>query len=432
MKLYIRAVTIEELESQYGKDEGMTKKKFKTLINLDPTADYDTKRRGKYGPWIMKQNRLGNITEDDYDNLKDALDLFSKDYKHYPKSDLNQYKTVEEFLTDSNRVGNRQLSAKELEKLHGKQAHKSGDADKKFLCEDGDWELWTPLTYAGSIALARSGGGKQAEWCTAWTRSDSYYRSYTSRGPLYIFLNKNNTGEKYQTHIDTNGRNSWFYDINDHEQGERAFFAFLDKHPNFKEFFRVKDENGVRTMAETIIGYTPDVEEIIIPDGITSIPQKEFPKTCKLVVLPDSVVNIADNAFKNSNVETVEFNAVRTIGKESFAGSAIQNIDLSQVETIDNGAFRDCKQLEVANFNKNVKLGAYAFSGDTALTGPITLYPSTVVSSGTFNNCSSLTIIWKDDDYAYPIDGIRLLKVDEATHPKLVETNSGYIDIEDM
>ena len=441
MKLYIRAVTIEELEQQYGKDPGMTKQRFKDLINLDPTADYkrtspSANKRGKYGPWIMKQNRLGNIgtAANDLDDLRDALQLFSTDYKHYPKSDINQYKTVEEFLTDSQRVGNRQLSARELEKLHGKQAHKAGDSDKKFLCEDGDWELWTPLTYQGSIALARSGGGPQAEWCTAWTRSDSYYKSYTSRGTLYIFLNKNNTGEKYQTCIySDNVENScWFYNAADREQGRQAFFNFLDQHPNFKEFFKVQDTNGVRTMGETIIGYTPGVDQIIIPDGITTIPNKQFPDTCKVVILPDSVTTISDSAFRNSNVETVEFNAVTTIGKNAFEGSAIQNIDLSAVELIDNGAFRGCKNLEVANFNKTARLGAYAFADCTALNGPITLYPTTVVSSGTFNNCSNLTLIWKDDDFAYPIDGIKLLKVDMATHPQLVDTNKDYVTIKNI
>lgn len=437
MKLYIRAVTIEELEQQYGKDPGMTKKKFKELINLDPTADYGrttptANKRGKYGPWIMKQYRLGNITETDYDNIRDALDLFSKDYRHFPKSDLNQYKTVTEFLSDANRVGNRELTAKELEKLHGKQAHSAGDSDKKFLCEDGDWELWTPLTYQGSIALARSGGGPQAEWCTAWTRSDTHYKSYTARGPLYIFLNKNNTGEKYQTHIGSDGRNSWFYDARDYEQGERAFFAFLDKHPTFKEFFRVRDTNGVRTMAETIIGYTPDATEIIIPDGVTMIPNKQFPNSCTRVVLPDSVTTISDNAFKNSNVETVEFDAVTTIGKCAFEGSAIRDIDLSGVELIDNGAFRNCTNLTSVNYSDYVKLGAYAFAGCTGLRGPIVQPKTALISSGTFNGCSNLTLIWEDDDAAYPLDDIKLLKVDVATHPQLVATNENYVTIQDL
>lgn len=432
MKIYVRAVTIEELENQYGKDEGMTKKKFKSLINLDPTADYDTKKRGKYGPWIMKQNRLGNIREADYDNLKDALDLFRTDFKHFTNPDINRYKTVAEFLEDANRVGNRELTARELEKLHGKQAHQAGDSDKRFLCEDGDWELWTPLTYQGSIALARSGGGKQAEWCTAWTRSDSYYKSYTSRGPLYIFLNKNNTGEKYQSHFGADGRNSWFYDINDHDQGEGAFFAFLDKHPVFKKFFKVRDENGVKTMGESIVGYTEGAEEIVIPDGVTSIPHLKFPDSCRAVVLPDSVTTISDSAFKNSNVEVVTANNVTTIGKEAFADSAIAEIDLSTVDLIDNGAFRNCKNLTEVNYGRNARLGAYAFANDTALTGPITQYPSNLISSGTFNGCENLTIIWEDEDAAYPFDGIQTLVVDMATHPELVQANQDYIEIRDM
>jgi len=185
-------------------------------------------------------------------------------------------------------------------------------------------------------------------------------------------------------------------------------------------------------MGETIIGYTPNATEIIIPDGITTIPSKKFPDTCKLVILPDSVVTISDSAFRNSKVETVEFTSVTTIGKNAFEGSSIKNIDLSGVDLIDNGAFKDCTQLTAANFNDTVRLGAYAFAGCTGLRGPITQRPTITVSSGTFNNCSNLTLIWEDDDYAYPIDGIRCLKVDIATHPQLVAANKDYVTIQNL
>lgn len=454
MKIYIRAVTIKELEDKYGKEPGMTKKKFKTLINLDPTADYDTDRRGKYMPWILKQYKLGNLTEADYQNVTDTLsDLADPVRKRaYQEKDINRYETVQDLidahiaaqntevqLTDRQQARNAHRQAKEAAR---RRAAGEDTGDVEELVSDGTWTVYTPKTWAGAISLAMEGVDKnrqytgygcednmKATWCTAGESSDHWYRHYTSRGPLYVFINSNDPINKFQS---CPAAGSWFFDKHDHEQGKRAFLNFCEEHPKIGDFFEVRTENGVQVMGTTIMGYSENSEEVIIPEGVTSIPNFPFPKACKSVILPDSVTTISDSAFKNSNVEVVTANNVTTIGKEAFAESAIIDIDLSRVEVIDNGAFRGCKNLTEVNYGPDAKLGAYAFANDTALTGPITQYATNVISSGTFNGCSNLTLIWEDEDCPYPIDGIAELVVDMATHPKLVETNQDYIEIRDM
>ena len=436
MKIYVKAArTVEQLTEQEGKDLG--KAVLKELIELDPTSKYSEGKGGKYCPWIIRHYKSGDLTKEKFASLKDSLDLFAQEYRKFAKNDLNQYKTVDEFLDASREFGNRELSAKELEKMHGKQAHSAGDSDKKFLCEDGDWELWTPLTYAGSIALARSGGGKQAEWCTAWTRSDSYYRSYTSRGPLYIFLNKNNTGEKYQSHFGSDGSHSWFYDIDDREQGKDAFFAFLDKHPVFKEFFRVKDEGGLRTMGESIISYDPNAKVITIPESITKLPNFKVPDSCETFELPATMTAIPANAFSNTHIKTVIAPGVTRIGANAFNHSDIETIDLSHVTLVGSSAFRFCSNLRSVNLNTEDELhiGAYAFS-ESGLTA-VTILPNMVLNMCAFDDCQNLTVTWKgsddfteQDDDGCTFNGIKLLVINEKRNPNVYKLNEGKVDID--
>lgn len=428
MKVYIKAVQIADLKKQYP---DIQDRLFKELINLDPTADYDTDKRGKYGPWILKQYKLGNLTRNDFDNVKDALEMFARDYRLYPKSDLNTYATVAEFLQDTHAVGNRELSEKEQAKLLKKHAHNAGDADKEFLVEDDTFEVWKPLTYAGSISLARSGGVK-ASWCTAYEGNDRYWESYTKDGPLYIFLNKHDPSEKYQLHIPSN---SW-YDIHDYSLGMDAFDdEFCIEHPIIADYFDVRHENGVKTRAGVITGYDKDATEIILPEGVTRIPNYAIPKSCTRYVVPDSVTSIASGAFARSNIEELVFNHLDTIDAGAFQGSAIKDIDFTKIDTIGSSAFRNCQNLTTLNLNPNGKFGSYAFGDNKNITGTVTVYPTMKVTMGLFNGCSNLTVDWRAGDIPegrlFDIDDIKLLIVNKEACPRLVSLNEGYIPIQD-
>ena len=458
MKVYIRAVTIDELKKQYGRDPGMTKEKFKTLFNLDPTGDYDSGRRGKYAPWIFKQNRAGNITENDYANIMDTLSDLADPVRRrsYEIKDINQYATVQDLIDAHIAAQNVQLNLSRRQQA--RNAHREAQenerrrlagedtGDIRELVTDGTWTVYQPLTWAGNIALAMVGvdrsrpytgytaddNNRKAEWCTAGERSDYYWREYSSQCPIYVFINSEDPINKFQSCLGADNRNSWWFDKKDNELGERAFFAFLDKHKKLKEYFGVREEGGVNLMGDTIRGYVSDAVEITIPDGVTQIPCKEFPQSCTTIILPDSLSIISDQAFRNTNIETVIAGNIKTIGKNAFEGSKVKSIDLSKAELIDNSAFKDCVNLTVLNFNDTVRIGAHAFAGCTGLRGPIVHGLKDTISTGTFNGCSNLTLVWEDDDYAYGIDGIKVLQVDVATHPLLVETNQDYVDIEDI
>jgi len=233
MKVYIRAtVSIENLKTQFKDflDEHLyDDDTLDEILSVDPTYKSGSGYAGKYGVWLLNQAKKDNYTRADMNNLKDALKMFIRKSDKFKYQDLGRYKTVDEFIEDSHRVGNMPLTDQEKKKQLKKEAHAADVEDKELLATDGNWELWTPLTYPGSISLAREGGTK-AEWCTAYEGDDSYYQDYTRQGPLFIFINKNNPKEKYQTHFETE---SWFFNINDNDLGRSALIKFLFRHRNF-------------------------------------------------------------------------------------------------------------------------------------------------------------------------------------------------------
>lgn len=473
MKLYIRAVKIEDLEAQ---NPDIPKKVFKELINVDPTADYDTNRRGKYMPWVVKQYKLGNLTLGERGNkqsVKDALVTFGMRKNDFQYPDINRYGSVEDFMSDFTVVNNRpiQRSERQMQRDAHRQAkaalERGEDADEleeesednnkdyRVIAREGDWTVYSPKTWPGSIALAYMGVDKtqdfternpdnmKATWCTAGESNDHWYQHYTAKGPLYIFINKTDPINKWQScpGAALAGESAWFFDKRDREHGKQAFFNFLDEHPIIGKAFERKTENGIQLLGTTITGYDPSATEVIVPEGVTAIPDFSIPRSCTKFVLPASLSTIADNAFANSNVETVEFVHLDSVGKNAFKGSAIKSIDFSKIDKIGDSAFRSCENLtSLANINPRGNFGSSCFSNNNGLTGTVTVKQTMMLHSGVFNNCPNLTVIWDAPDIPdgknYDIDGIKLLVVDPRKCPNLVACNTkpdgtGYIPMSD-
>ena len=366
MKVYISAAkTLQQLKEQDAPE--LDDSLFRTLVELDPTSDFEAGKGGKYCPWIMRQNKKGNLSEDDYNNLTDALAQFAKEYKIYPKHDINQYATVKEFLNDTETVGNRELTEKEKARMLKKQAHHASDTEKKFLVEDDEWEVWQPLTYAGSISLARQGGEK-ASWCTAYEGNDYHWKSYTSRGPLYIFINKKDNNIKYQLHFETN---SWF-DKNDNSQGMDAFNKFCSEHPVIAKFFEIESKDGIQYRAGHITGYSPDAEEIIIPETITQLPNSKFPSDVKKIYIPDSITSIPGHIFRGlTNLIDVRLPNGLTELSESLFADCLSLETLTVPDSVikyGSRVFRSCINLKTLhNSNNLTTIGDFCFENCTSL-----------------------------------------------------------------
>ena len=350
MKLYIKAaVSIENLKNQfkdfldkhYYDDDALD-----LLLSVDPTYNSDSGFGGKYAVWLLNQAKKGNYGRGDMNNVRDALKLFIKKPDKFQYQDLGRYKTVDEFIQDSHRVGNMAPTEQEQKKQLKKDAHNAGDQDKKLLATDGNWELWTPLTYPGSISLARWGGVK-AGWCTAYDGDDDYYQDYTSQGPLFVFINKSNPEEKYQTHFETE---SWFYNIEDKDLGERALFRFLLKHRKFLEPLGLTIIAGDEVIIEGKLRATQCItgDNLMHPFRVAGEVLHDYADDTYIKV-PDSIKRLNSYAFTDcSKVIDIDLNNVAVIESYAFDGcSSLEALDLSKLDGLSFRALSGCNISEL-------------------------------------------------------------------------------------
>ena len=117
-------------------------------------------------------------------------------------------------------------------------------------------------------------------------------------------------------------------------------------------------KEGTRFIGDDAFGWTPDVEEIIIPNSVISIENHAFfdCKKLKTIVIPDSVTRIGDNAFYGSGIESITIpDSVTHIGALAFDQcynlcENLQSITLPESVTfIQDGRYEallDCKKLK--------------------------------------------------------------------------------------
>lgn len=128
--------------------------------------------------------------------------------------------------------------------------------------------------------------------------------------------------------------------------------------------------------------YYPEVETIIVEEGVIKIPEEYFAGLkCVNVVLPDSLLEIDKNAFEDAEISHILMpNKVAYIGEEAFSHCSITEIILpgslkkicrytfycceklkkvifeDGIEVISDCAFDDCVNLQAVRLPKTLKL----------------------------------------------------------------------------
>lgn len=155
----------------------------------------------KYLEWVGKM--LDPIDfENNFSKIVGGLNYFDKVSTNLPITDLNQYKTLEEFLVALNDYNNRQR--REVRTVEG----------GNVVYEDDRYFVVNPLDYKASCYY-----GKGTKWCTASTESDSNFKKYNEDGKLFYIIDKK---------LPTSDR---FYKV-----------ALLEKYEGDKLYFDAKDD----------------------------------------------------------------------------------------------------------------------------------------------------------------------------------------------
>lgn len=186
-----------------------------------------------------------------------------------------------------------------------------------------------------------------------------------------------------------------------------------------KENNKSNPENNLKIVGKKVVEYVGEGgEDVIIPDGITTIGEKAFSgdtKRVKSILIPSSVTKIKGNAFKYDEtkkrpivyfkIESIEqFFAIEGLSNLLFCESVHfidkRNNEMKEItiprsiDKIPSYAFCNCSSLGYINIPRNVKsIGSCAFYGCLSLKS--ILIPSSVNEIGnySFSGCENLASI---------------------------------------
>ena len=186
-KLKVEKVMAKFKEQAFILKNQLAVKILNKLEAADPTPNKN------YVQWLARTYINNDDSLEDVESTTaDYLDKFHrlKIKHHLDNNDIGQYKDFDTFMNDMDKYPNDLIDDDQ-----GKKKQYNADIiyDEKgiLIVRPNDKE-----------ASCRYGRGTR--WCTAATRGHNYFASYTSRGPLYMFMPRKpkHPGEKYQFHFE--------------------------------------------------------------------------------------------------------------------------------------------------------------------------------------------------------------------------------------
>lgn len=215
------------------------------LYSIQATSDELKNYPESYMRWLIMMNNKGELKSLSPNDVRESLkkfDIAKKRRNLLPNNDINSYKSIESLnnaidnISTNLTINQKNKDAKRNQKdLQGeKEPGMYMNGAVELLFNGSKWEVWTPHTFEGSKALRRG-----ANWCTGGDNC-SYYDNYTSRGTLYVIINKNNPEDKYQLFVsDHNNKDREFRDANNESL---SFRSFCFENPELQEFFMSRDD----------------------------------------------------------------------------------------------------------------------------------------------------------------------------------------------
>lgn len=140
-------------------------------------------------------------------------------------------------------------------------------------------------------------------------------------------------------------------------------FKATEKVPSSLKY--VSLPSTLTTIEQFAFTYCNSLEELIIPEGITTIPNSmaNYTTSLKKVVFPSTLVTISESAFRSANLSegVIIPEGCTTIGSYAFKASLTPSVSLpSTLETLGNDIFRECNSLVEVN-SKSPKIAHQMF-----------------------------------------------------------------------
>jgi len=179
---------------------------------------------------------------------------------------------------------------------------------------------------------------------------------------------------------------------------------------NCPDLTEVQIPAGVTTIHQWMLQGSPNVTVITVPMSVTVIGELAFAGLDKLetVVIPESVTEIGPGAFEGcTSLESVTIPQGATVGEGAFKDcDSLTEVKFSSTTTeLPAGVFEGCTSLEsVANLGTLTNVGDNAFAGCVELKGDIYISQDAVIGSGAFEGCTDeeLNLVITTDQVGIP------------------------------
>lgn len=223
---------------------------FLEIIKESRVDDFKNKYGQKFSPGIINKivseitpkffQWVGKVMDgvnfnDNFIKLSEALRRFEKISTNLPKTDINQYQTLEELITAITNYEGK--SRRNIKKVQG----------GNVVYDDGKYFVVNPLNHEASCYY-----GKGTKWCTA-AETDTHFKKYNEDGKLFYIIDK------------TKPTNDPYYKV-----------ALLRKFDGDKIYYDSKDE----TVKNGWILGTETLDKIL--NNITGYLQQEFAEQVKI------------------------------------------------------------------------------------------------------------------------------------------------------
>lgn len=189
----LNEVAIEQLRTQYVDSGKMPATVFDKVIDA-------ANKKSAYVTWLAKRVLTRVIKIEDIEKYEDYLNVFDRNKKEYPSSDINFYK-------DSNKVSD--FNSKSIEIINKEKdpsQQKGVPFEQKYaklkIGTVADFDIYKIPQGAKDLHNVSCDLGSGTGWCTATGKTDTHFKNYIKTDDLYILIDKRDKSNKYQFHFD--------------------------------------------------------------------------------------------------------------------------------------------------------------------------------------------------------------------------------------
>lgn len=254
--------------------------KFNEIVKLDPTYVEGRNSVGKYTKWLLNLYKKGLVKDEDLYKVPDLLSEFEQKRRWMQNKDIQQFRNLGDLSKALSEVEVGELSKNAQQKAEHRKLRGMDldDLNAEKVYEDSDWLVYIPKDFEASRKLSSLSNSEKGNnrWCTGISaNSDYHFNSYTSEGPLYININKNNPEEEsYQFHFES----SQFMDKNDRQielipflKKNRGLYNFYTGIGKFKALKQADEKYHILDGGDATIDSQVDMKRFENRDEVTKI-----------------------------------------------------------------------------------------------------------------------------------------------------------------